>query len=226
MSTTRTKPSAPARRRSAPPPPKGSPWLWITLGAVVSLAAVVAIVASSGSSAPPSTAGVEETRAVQVTGNALAPLGSGTDPAIGQLAPVARGASFDGTPVTIGVDGTPMVIAFVAHWCPHCQREVPLLSAHLAANPMPEGIELITVATATSADRPNFPPSKWLAREEWPGPVLADSAEGTAAQAFGLTAFPYFVAVNADGEVVARTSGEISASAFDQLVASAARTGR
>jgi hypothetical protein len=226
MSTTRTKPSASApRRHPAPAPPKRPHWLWIALGVVVALAAVVAIIASRGSSAPTSTAGVEETRAVEVTGTALTPLGSDTDPALGQLAPVVRGAMFDGTPVTIGGDRTPRVIAFVAHWCPHCQREVPLLSAHLASNPMTEGVQLVTVATSTSADRPNYPPSAWLAREGWPGPVLADSADGTTAQAFGLTSFPYFVAVNAAGEVVARTSGEISTAQFDQLVASASGTG-
>jgi thiol-disulfide isomerase/thioredoxin len=225
MSTTRTKPSAPAaRRRPAPAPPKRPPWLWITLGVVVALAAVVAIVASGGSNAPTGTAGIEETRAVEVTGTSLAPLGSGPDPAVGQLAPVARGASFDGTPVTIGGDGTPRVIAFVAHWCPHCQREVPLLSAYLGDDPMPEGVDLVTVATSTGADRPNYPPSAWLAREEWPGPVLADSADGTTAQAFGLTAFPYFVAVNAAGDVMARTSGEISTAQFAQLVSSASTT--
>ena len=93
------------------------------------------------------------------------------------------------------------------------------MSAHLASGPMPAGADLLTVATSTIPDRPNYPPSAWLDREEWPGPVLADSADGTAARAFGLTGFPYFVAANAAGEVVARTSGEISTQQFDQLVA-------
>lgn len=225
MSTTRTKPPTPTSRRHRTPAPQRRPWLWIALGAMVALAAVVAVVASSSPDRTRSTVGVEETRDVEVTGSALAPLGAGTDPAIGQPIPVVIGATFDGTPVTIGGNGKATVVAFVAHWCPHCQREVPLLSAYLAGHPMPDGVDLVTVATSTSPDRPNYPPSAWLDREDWPGPVLADSADGTAAQAFGLTGFPYFVAVNAAGEVVGRTSGEISTEQFDQLVAVAVGTG-
>ena len=39
--------------------------------------------------------------------------------------------------------------------------------------------------------------------------------------AFGLSAFPYFVAVDGSGKVVARTSGEISTGQFAELAQSA-----
>lgn len=218
MSTTRTKPQPRTSRHQPAPTPSRRPWLWVALGAIVALAAVLAVVASNGTDRAPSIAGVEETRDVEVGGAALAPLGAGTDPAMGQTIPAVTGATFDGTPVTIGGNGKATVVVFVAHWCPHCQNEVPLLSDHLAGQPMPDGVELVTVSTSTSPERPNYPPSAWLDREDWPGPVLADSADGTAAQAFGLTGLPYFVAVNSAGEVVGRTSGEISTDQFDQLV--------
>lgn len=224
MSNSRTSHTPTTRRRPAPAPRPRQPRLWLALGVVVGLAAVVAVVASLGSDPTP-TAGVEETRNVELTGTALAPLGGGTDRALGQAAPVAQGASFDGTPVTIGGSGRAMVVAFVAHWCPHCQREVPLLSAYLSGHPLPDGVDLVTVATSTNPDRPNYPPSAWLDREDWPGPVLADSPEGAAAQAFGLTAFPYFVAVNGEGQVVGRLSGEISTDQFEQLAGLALGTG-
>lgn len=223
MSTTRIKaPTSAARRRPTPPPHRL--WLWTTLGVVAALAAVVAVVASNGSDPTTPTTGLEETRDVEVVGTALQPLGTGTDLALGQAAPVLQGATFDGIPVTIGGSGRAMVVAFVAHWCPHCQREVPMLSTHLASHPIPDDVDLLTVSTSASPDRPNYPPSAWLGREGWPSTVLADSAEGTAAQAFGLTAFPYFVAVNAAGEVVSRASGEISVDQFDQLVSLALGT--
>ena len=38
---------------------------------------------------------------------------------------------------------------------------------------------------------------------------MADSRDGTAAKAYGLTAYPYFVLVNADGTVAGRGSGEL-----------------
>ena len=40
--------------------------------------------------------------------------------------PPSPASDFDGDDITIGADdGTAKVILFVAHWCPHCQAEVP-----------------------------------------------------------------------------------------------------
>ena len=48
----------------------------------------------------------------------------------------------------------------------------------------------------------------WLAREGWTAPVITDP-DGSVASAYGLTAFPFFVFVNADGTVAARATGEL-----------------
>ena len=53
-------------------------------------------------------------------------------------------------------------------------------------------------------DAPNYPPSAWLEREDWPFPVMADSPTGTAAEAYGLTAYPVLRAGDADGKVAGR----------------------
>ena len=49
---------------------------------------------------------------------------------------------------------------------------------------------------------------------KWPAANMADSAQQTAAAAYGLTAYPYYVVVGADGKVLARGSGEKSADEF------------
>ena len=168
-------------------------------------------------------AGVEETRAVTVAGDALPAMPeSGGDPAVGTAAPDLLGKSFGGSPVTIGRDGKPKLVLFVAHWCPHCQREVPLLVSWLKDHSLPDGVELLTVSTATSADRPNYPPSTWLEDEGWTAPVLADSADAAAATAFGLPGFPYLVGIDAQGKVVGRLSGEFTADTFVALATRAA----
>src|SRR6185503_4701316 len=129
--------------------------LWTGLAGVVVLALVVAIVASR-SSAPAASGDVAQTRAVAVTGNALPQYGDGTDAAVGRPAPELRGASFDGTPVAVTRDGRAKLVLFVAHWCPHCQREVPVVISHLRTAPLPKDVDLVAVATSTSADRPNY----------------------------------------------------------------------
>ena len=179
------------------------------VGVVVALLVVAVVATRLGGSGDGDGGGsvLAQTRPVTVTGTALPPAAEGgSDPAVGRTAPVVEGASFDGRPVRIGGGGRPGMVFFVAHWCPHCQREVPLLAPELDRI-TPPGVEVVTVATGTRQGSPNYPPSKWLADERWPTPVLADDGKGTAAQAYGLTGFPYFVLLDGDGKVVARGSG-------------------
>jgi thiol-disulfide isomerase/thioredoxin len=162
-----------------------------------------------------------QTSPVENTGSALPTLADAAqDPGVGMTIPTVSGTTLSGEPAAITNDGKAKVVVFVAHWCPHCRREVPLLSAHLGENPLPADVELVTVSTGVNENAPNYPPSAWLAREHWPAPVLADDSGGSAAQAFGLPGFPYFVFVGADGKVVARASGEITIDEFDRHVAS------
>jgi len=161
-----------------------------------------------------------------VTGNPLVALpGSGADPAVGQKAPVVRGHGLTGKQVTAPVTGKPTVVLFLAHWCPHCQREVPVVQRYVDAGRVPKGVGLVAVATAMDPAKPNYPPSSWLEREGWTSPVLADG-NGEAAAAYGLPAFPYWVAVDADGRVVERRTGELTPDQMDDLFAAAQAGGR
>jgi thioredoxin-like negative regulator of GroEL len=45
-----------------------------------------------------------------------------------------------------------------------------------------------------------------------------DDAANTASTAFGLTSYPYWVVLDADGKVVTRLSGELDESAIQQLL--------
>jgi thiol-disulfide isomerase/thioredoxin len=196
-------------------------------GGIVALLAVIAIVigVTGGDDDDGGSDGgvnLQETAAVEVTGTALPRLADpSADPAVGERAPTVTGVSFDGSPVTIAPNGEAQVIVFVAHWCPHCQAEVPVITQWLADNGQPEGVELRAVSTGVNAAAPNYPPSAWLEGEGWPIPTLVDEPDSVAANTFGLSAFPFFVAVNDQGEVVARISGELTIAQLEALVAAA-----
>lgn len=115
-------------------------------------------------------------------------------------------------------DGTVRLIGFFAHWCPHCQREVPRVAKWLAENGMPEEIEIIAISTAVREGAPNYPPSEWLIDENWPTQVLVDNEEGELATAYGLGGFPYWVLVDATGTAVHRSSGELTEEQFGYLI--------
>ena len=193
--------------------------LWFA-GAVVALAAIVALIVGGGAgtkdaSGEYGTPSIQGTKLPEVSD-------SGADPAVGRRAPVLRGAGFDGRAVSIGATGRAQLILFVAHWCPHCRAEVPRLVEWLASGEIDGRVPIVAVATGTDPRYVNFPPSSWLAHEGWTGPVLVDSKDRDAGQVYGLTAFPYFVAVDRDGRVVARRTGELTLAEVRALLAAAA----
>ena len=194
----------------------------IVAGVVVLIiaAALIAVLATGGSddsgdssASGDSGAEIEQTRPVEVTGEALAPFEDpAADPAVGQASPVVTGAGFDGTPMTIGGAGDkPALLVFLAHWCPHCNREVPEVIKLNDAGGIPADLDVIGISTAVASDRPNYPPSEWIVDKGWPFPTMADSENSEALDAFGGTGFPFLVIVDSDGTVLARQSGESTA---------------
>lgn len=185
-------------------------WLWPAIVAGVVAVVVLALVLSGGGKSKSKSGGGEISKKVTVDGAALPEFkASVDDPAIGEPAPKLVGNNFAGAPVTLGgASGKQQIVVFFAHWCPHCQREVPIIVS-LAKGGTFKGVELGGVSTGTTDQAPNYPPSDWLQRVGWPAPVLVDTANQTAAKAYGLTGYPYLVFVNADGTVAGRWSGEM-----------------
>ncbi|MEZ5171213.1 MAG: redoxin domain-containing protein [Acidimicrobiia bacterium] len=193
-----------------------SPWLWVGVAVVVVAAVVLAILLTSSDNDAEKEAG-EIGVEVTTEGTALPVFqGSAADAAVGQPAPVVTGVSPEGDPVTIGGAG-PQILVFLAHYCPHCQVEVPEIVAASGSPDWPDNVEVTGITTATDDNRPNYPPSAWLDREDWPWPVMADDADSGAAGVYGISAFPYMVFIDADGNVALRTSGELGAENFLEL---------
>ncbi len=192
----------------------------IVVLAVVAIAVSVALLASRDAARNDSSA-AGQFADVSIEGASL-PTYEGTqpDPALQTVAPAFAATSFDGIEMSVQPgDGTAKVIGFFTHWCPHCQRELPRIADWLNNNPLPAGVEVIAVSTSVDAGRGNYPPSEWFETEQWPAAVARDSQTNEIASAYGLRGFPYTVAVNADGNVVARVSGELSDQDWESLLA-------
>jgi len=204
---------------------------FIAGGVVLAIAAIVAVVlvvggGSSSSSTTTSTisdasetsqptngdaVAAAEFQLVKATGEMLSALEDpDNDPARGKLAPAVNGFGFDGAPLTIAPTGKPMLVVFLAHWCPHCNAEIPRLIEWKDSGAMPGDLEVIGVSTGARDDAPNWPPSQWVVDKAWPWPVMADSEDQGAALAFGVSGYPGLILLNGDGKVLARRSGEAS----------------
>lgn len=199
--TASPEPEAPQRRMG-----RGS-----IIGIVVAVIAVAAIVAVEANTQGFAEDGLPQTADVSIDGAPLAPFpGMGAaDPALGQTAPTLTGQDWEGNELSTAPDGDPTLLMFMTHWCPHCQAEVPVLQDIADAGEVPEGLNTYTVVTGTDETAPNYPPTRWLIDEGWTYPSILDDESSSAAAAFGLSSYPYFVLLDGEGQVIGRLSGEL-----------------
>jgi thiol-disulfide isomerase/thioredoxin len=164
---------------------------------------------------------------VEVVGDPLPQFTDGAiDPAVGTAAPVVIGADYAGEPVTIDAasDGPTMVIV-MAHWCPHCNAEIPKLNQLRDEGRVPDGVNVVAVSSGVNPDRGSFPPAEWLEDADWTFPVVADGLDDRgafiASTAYGTAGVPFVILIDGDGDVAARWAGERSleeiAAALTQL---------
>jgi thiol-disulfide isomerase/thioredoxin len=187
---------------------------------VILLILGIALIASSGDDGddPPSTDAPATSEAdageSEDVGDENEEAGDGetVDGSGGETPPVLDGEDFDGAAVTIGepADGPTMVV-FLAHWCPHCNDEIPELIALDEEGRLPDGLNVVGVSTAANPDGENYPPSEWIVEMGWPWPIMVDSVGSEAIIAYGGTGFPFTVMLDEDGVVLARKSGSGSA---------------
>jgi thiol-disulfide isomerase/thioredoxin len=176
-------------------------------GVVALLIAAVLFGGSVGETAVP----IEEVVGSPQVDGSLPPMGNSNvdQTATGQEAPTVTGTDFDGEEVTITNDGRPKAIVFLAHWCPHCQAEVPSVQRWLNDTGGVDGVDMYSVTTAIDPRRNNYPPQRWLEDEGWTVPIIRDNAASSVLTAHGNGGFPFWVFTNSDGTVALRIAGEI-----------------
>ncbi|MDX2342434.1 MAG: redoxin domain-containing protein [Acidimicrobiia bacterium] len=185
------------------------------LGIILGIAAVLLLVAVMVSDTGSEPLGGDEFGEPVITGTALAanigsnPVDASDDPAFGVVIPEIDGTDFAGNSVSITNDGQPKAILFVSHSCPHCRDEVTEVQSWLDSTGGVDGVQLVTVSTAASSAASNWPPSEWLERAEWTAPVIADDPDSSTFRAFGGSAIPYWVFVDAEGAVTRRNVGRM-----------------
>lgn len=236
MTTNQNPAGTGSRGAKLDPPGQANKGFLLAVGAILVLGiAAVAFVASTRggdeTSSGTDSAGAQ-TASVQIDGDTLATLPEGltisdldTDPVAGQVAPTLTATTFDGGEVTIGADGSPKAIYFLAHWCPHCQAEVPLVQELIDDGKAPAGLEIYGVSTAVNSGQGNYPPSDWLGSEGFTPTVVRDDEDSSAFSAFGGGGFPYVVYLDGENRVVARSSGSLDADTIQRLWQLAAPAG-
>ncbi len=181
---------------------------FIIAGAVV-LVLGLAIAIGVTLSSEPVAAGLPEGE-INVDGESLPQYAGENDDniALGLSAPTFSAPDQNSEIFNLEKNGNSKALLFLAHWCPHCQREVPVVQSFIDSNGVPPGIEVIAVATSIDRGRDNYPPQEWLEREGWSEIQIYD-LDREIGEAYGLNAFPYWVFLDKDHNVIARRTGNL-----------------
>lgn len=116
--------------------------------------------------------------------------------------------------------GQPVLIEFLAVWCPHCQNQAPV-TAQITSENEDEGLVTLIINaspfgryyTLGNQSPVTLNDLKWF-RDQYQvkEPILID--QGEVGQKYGLRGFPMFILIDKSGKIVWSESGEVSASAL------------
>ena len=190
---------------------------FIIAGAVI-LVLGLAIAIGVTLSSEPVAAGLPEGETT-VTGDLLPEFAGENDDniALGLAAPIFSAPNENSEIVSLEKNGNAKALLFLAHWCGYCQKEVPVVQGFIDSAGVPQGVDVIAIATSIDRGRENYPPQKWLADEGWSETQLYD-LDREIGNAYGLTAFPYWVFLDKDLNVVARRTGNLPADMVGALL--------
>ena len=135
----------------------------------------------------------------------------------GLQAPIFSGPNEDSEIVSLENNGNAKVLLFLAHWCGYCRIEIPAVQEYILLNGIPEGVEIIAIVTSIDKARDNYPPHDWLKDEGWSETQIYDF-DREIATAYGLNAFPYWVFLDKELNVVARRTGSLPLDQVGQLL--------
>ena len=119
-------------------------------------------------STEPLTAGLPEGETT-VTGDPLPTYAGQNDDnvSVGLAAPIFSGPNENSEIISLEKNGNAKALLFLAHWCGFCQDEVPSVQEWIDTIGLPDGVDIIAVATSIDRSRGNYPPQEWLERERW-----------------------------------------------------------
>jgi cytochrome c biogenesis protein CcmG/thiol:disulfide interchange protein DsbE len=183
-----TEASRVSRRR-----PRARLVLWISLATAISVAVLVAVLATSG-------------RAGQATAES---------PLIGRQAPPLHGRSLTatGTVSLSALSGKWVLVNFAASWCVPCRTEMPQLLSFSGAHAGAGDAVIVTVAY-DEGDVPRL--TAWLRSSHASWPAVDD---GQAVVDYGVSGIPESFLVDPAGTVVAKYVGGVNAAELNGFIA-------
>lgn len=165
---------------------------WITLGVLVLVVALVALLASNP---------VSDEQAA--------------DPVVGGPAPTVQGEALDGRQVDVGsLQGQWVVVNFFATWCGPCREEHPELIEFDEQHSQEGSPEVVAIGF----DRNDIAATRsFFAQNGGDWPVVPD-VDGQISVSFGVRGLPETFLVSPEGTVVERITGAVTSERLNAVI--------
>ena len=188
----------------------GRKWVFpaIVGGVTVVLLALVIVFASSGP--------VRNEKETQAAG----------DPEIGKAAPEISGTNLQNDkPVALSdFQGKATLVTFWAHWCPFCQKELPVIQQVYEQDKDKYNFLTVSVNEGQQPAKPEFADTEaFMKTNGVTMPTIRDD-EDTIGKAWNITSYPTLYVVTPDGKVAQKLTGAQTAAEIDAALAEAAAT--
>jgi cytochrome c biogenesis protein CcmG, thiol:disulfide interchange protein DsbE len=135
-------------------------------------------------------------------------------PQVGDPAPEFALADLDGQPLRLAdLGGRPVIVNFWASWCGPCVEEFPVLARALREH-REEGLVVVGIVVRDNSEAARG----FMARMGAGWPAAMDPGEEVARR-FGIYAPPETFFIDADGTIVARQIGQLTAGDLDRQLA-------
>jgi cytochrome c biogenesis protein CcmG/thiol:disulfide interchange protein DsbE len=135
-------------------------------------------------------------------------------PQVGDPAPEFALADLDGQPLRLSdLGGRPVIVNFWASWCGPCVEEFPVLARALREH-REEGLVVVGIVVRDNSEAARG----FMARMGAGWPAAMDPGEEVARR-FGIYAPPETFFIDADGTIVGRQIGQLTAGDLDRQLA-------
>lgn len=135
-------------------------------------------------------------------------------PDVGEQAPDFTVEGEDGEIKLSDYEGKPVVVEFIATWCPHCANMAPRFAEVMGNR---DDVEYLTVGVAGEPLKKVLKWHKTALGKPMPGQPAIDKS-GEAREAYGVTGTPTTAFISADGELVDLVAGEMDVSELARKV--------
>lgn len=155
--------------------------------------------------------------------NEKEPLAAG-DPEIGKAAPEISGTNIqNGKEVALSdFEGKATLVTFWAHWCPFCQKELPVIQQVYEQDKDKYNFLTVSLNEGQQPAKPEFASAQaFIKTNGMTMPTIRDESD-TIGKAWNITSYPTLYVITPDGKVAQKLTGAQTAAEIDAALAEAA----